>query len=326
MGPVMLPVMAAALGLVVIGGVAAVFAGPSQGRTAKRAQAIAERSRGARGRTRSSAPDPGQRRKQILQSLREDERRQRKVSFSIDARLQQAGLGISARIFWAISAGLGLFTFAVVMLLGQQPLIGLGFALGLGFGLPRWALSFLAKRRAKMFVAAFADATDIIVRGIRSGLPVHECLQIISRECPDPLASEFRRLVDGVAHGLPLDQALEMMHTRMPLPELRFFTIVLGIQQKTGGNLAEALGNLSSVLRSRRMMREKVKALSSEATASAAIIGCLPPAVIVMLSMTAPTYLSILVTDPRGHLVIGAAVLWMSLGVFIMNRMVNFKI
>jgi tight adherence protein B len=326
MGPAMLPILAGVLGLVVIGGVAAVFAGGGQGRTVRRAQAIAERNRGGLGRVRSNAPDPGQRRKQILQSLREDERRHRKVSFSIGARLQQAGLNISAQTFWMISGGLGLAAFAAILLLRQGVPIALGFAIAAGGGLPRWALTFLAKRRAKKFVESFADATDIIVRGIKSGLPVHECLQVISRECPEPLASEFRRLVDGVAHGVPLDQALEMMHARIPLPELRFFTIVLGIQQKTGGNLAEALGNLSSVLRSRRMMREKVKALSSEATASAAIIGCLPPAVIIMLSMTAPTYLSILVTDPRGHLIIAAAVVWMSVGVFIMNRMVNFKI
>ena len=326
MGQAMLPVLAVVLGLVVIGGGAIAILGTGHRRTPKRAQAIAVRSRGARGRARSNVPDPGQRRKQILQSLRDDERRQRKVSVSIGVRLQQAGLGISAQTFWLISAGLGLAAFVAVMFLGQQPLIALGFALGAGLGLPRWALNFLAKRRAKKFVASFADATDIIVRGIKSGLPVHECLQVISRECPDPLASEFRRLVDGVAHGVPLDQALEMMHTRMPLPELRFFTIVLAIQQKAGGNLAEALGNLSAVLRSRRMMREKVKALSSEATASAMIIGCLPPAVVVMLSMTAPDYLSILITDPRGHLLIGAAGLWLSLGVFIMNRMVNFKI
>jgi tight adherence protein B len=321
----MLPVLAAILGLVVVGGLTLAFAGGGQGRVTKRTQAISQRSRDRSGLVRQSGPDPGQRRRQILQSLREEERRHRKASFAIGARLEQAGLGISARMFWLISGALGLVTFALVMLLGQKPLIAAGFAVGSGFGLPRWALSFLASRRAKKFVEGFADAIDIIVRGVKSGLPVHECLQIIGRECAEPLASEFRRLVDGVAHGVPLDQALERMHARMPLPELRFFTIVLGIQQKTGGNLAEALGNLSSVLRARKMMREKVKALSSEATASAAIIGCLPPAVIVMLSMTAPAYLSILVTDPRGHLIIGAAAVWMSLGVFIMNRMVNFK-
>lgn len=323
--PLMLLVMGL-LGLIVFAGLAFAFAGAGSGRAAKRTQAIAERSRGSpRGRARASAPDPTIRRKQILQSLKEEERRRGKTTFTISGRLEQAGLGISVQTFWMISAGLGLGVFALALFLRQSPLIAGGFAAGAGFGLPRWALSFLAKRRAKKFVAAFADAIDIIVRGVRSGLPLHECLNVIGRESPEPLASEFRRLVDGVAHGLPLDQALDKMYSRTPVPELRFFTIVLGIQQKTGGNLAEALNNLSSVLRARKMMREKVKALSSEAVASAMIIGSLPPAVIIMVSMTQPSYLTILWTDPRGHLVVGAAALWMSIGVFIMHRMVNFK-
>ncbi len=230
------------------------------------------------------------------------------------------------RAFWIASGVLGLLIFGVLVFLGQKPLIGFGFGLGAGLGLPQWTVGFLAKRRAKRFVAGFPDAADIIVRGVKSGLPVHECLQIIAKEAPEPLSSEFRRLVDGVAHGMSLDQALEKMYERMPLAELRFFTIVLGIQQKTGGNLAEALGNLSTVLRARRMMREKVKALTSEATASACIIGSLPPVVVVLISITQPSYLTVLFHDPKGEMMLAAAGVWMAIGIFIMNRMVNFKI
>ena len=325
MSTVLLMVLAAVLGFVAIGGVAMAFVSPDHSRTLKRAQAITERTRNPAVR-RTAAPDPGMRRKQILKTLRDEERRQRKESLSMTARLQQAGLPITPAIFWMISAGLGVAMFAPMAVIGHKALIGLLLGIGAGLGLPRWIVSMLAKRRAKKFVEGFADASDIIVRGIKSGLPVNECLQVIARESPEPLASEFRRLVDGVAHGLTMEQALEKMYARMPLAELRFFTIVLGIQQKTGGNLAEALTNLSLVLRSRKLMREKIKALSGEAVASALIIGSLPPGVMILISVTTPDYLKILFDTAQGQLILGAAGLWMGIGVFIMKRMVSFKI
>jgi tight adherence protein B len=122
-----------------------------------------------------------------------------------------------------------------------------------------------------------------------------------------------------------MEQGLEKMYERMPTSELRFFTIVLAIQQKTGGNLAEALANLSAVLRARKLMREKVKALSSEATASAMIIGALPPGVILMIQVTSPAYMATMYTDPRGHLMLMGGALWMATGIFVMHRMINFK-
>jgi tight adherence protein B len=322
----LLMVLAAVLGFVAIGGVALVFAAPSQNRTLKRTQAIADRTRHPGVRSRSAAPDPALRRKQILKTLRDEERRARKESLSLSARLQQAGLPITAKVFWILSAALGVTVFIAAMVLGQKSYIALLLGIGAGLGLPRWAVSFLAKRRAKKFVAGFADAADIIVRGIKSGLPVHECLQVIARESPEPLASEFRRLVDGVSHGITLDNALERMYARMPLPELRFFTIVLGIQQKTGGNLAEALTNLSLVLRSRKLMREKIKALSGEAVASSLIIGSLPPGVVILISITTPSYLTILFHTTIGQLILMGAVIWMGIGIWIMKRMVSFKI
>ena len=323
-----LVILAALLGAIAIGGGAFAFSGGGgSARVMKRAQAISERSRARSQRgARPAAADPATRRKQILATLRDQERRQRKASFNLAARLQQAGLPISQRTFWIISAGLAAFVGLVALFLSHKLFIGLALAMVGGLGLPRWVVGFLAKRRAKKFVSAFADASDIIVRGIKSGLPVHECLQIIGRESPEPLATEFRRLVEGVAHGLTMDQALEKMYERMPIPELRFFTIVIGIQQKTGGNLAEALGNLSAVLRARKLMREKIKAMSSEATASALIIGSLPPIVIILISMTTPSYLSILFYEPRGQMLLGGGGLWMALGVFVMSRMINFRI
>ena len=321
-----LMVLAVILGFVAIGGVAMVFVTPDNSRALKRAQAITDRTRAPAARTRAAGNDPALRRKQILKTLRDEERRNRKASVSMSARLQQAGLSITPKIFWIASACLGAAIVLLVVVLGQKVWIGLLFGIGAGLGLPRWVVGFLAKRRAKKFGEAFADASDIIVRGIKSGLPVQECLLVIARESPEPLASEFRKLVDSVSHGVTLEQALEKMHARMPLSELRFFTIVLGIQQKTGGNLAEALGNLSAVLRSRKLMREKIKAYSAEASASAMIIGSLPPGVVILISITTPSYLSVLFHTPTGQLILLGAVVWMSIGVFIMKRMVSFKI
>ncbi len=322
----LLMVLAAVLGFVAIGGVALAFASPANGRTLKRAQAITDRNRTATVRSRSAAPDPVMRRKHILKTLKDEERRARKASLSMSARLQQADLPISPTIFWIISGGLGAAVLLGTMVLGQKPIIGLMLGIGVGLGLPRWIISFLAKRRGKKFAEGFADAADVIVRGIKSGLPVQECLQVIARESPEPLASEFRRLVDGVAHGMTLEQGLERMYARMPLPELKFFTIVLGIQQKTGGNLAEALSNLSQVLRARKLMREKIKAMSGEAVASAGIIGSLPPGVMIMISVTTPSYLSPLFHTVQGELILGGALIWMAIGIFIMKKMVSFRI
>jgi tight adherence protein B len=200
----------------------------------------------------------------------------------------------------------------------------MGFFIGL-FGLPRWFLHVLVGGRQKKFSNQLADAIDVIVRGVKSGLPLNQCLRIIAAESPEPLRSEFQALRDSQAMGVPLDQGMQRLYEHMPLPEVNFFSIVLVIQQKTGGNLSESLGNLSAVLRARKLMKEKVKALSSEAKASAMIIGALPIVVMAMVYFTRPEYISILWTDPMGHLVLLGAATMMSTGIFIMHRMVNFK-
>ena len=183
----------------------------------------------------------------------------------------------------------------------------------------------MAKSRMKKFSSFFADAVDIIVRGVKTGLPVHDCLKIIARESPAPLGPEFQRLVEGLGVGLTMAQALDKMYERMPTPELKFFSIVMAIQQKTGGNLAEALGNLSTVLRSRKLMVEKIKALSSEAIASAGIIGSMPPIVMILVYFTTPSYMGKMFTDPRGQFMLIIAMLTMALGIFVMKKMIAFK-
>jgi tight adherence protein B len=326
MGPLI--IMVAVLGFIAIAGAGLAFAGnggPSA-RTAKRAQAITTQRQSEKlSRGRTAATDPAQRRKQLVKSLKEQDRVQRKASLSLAARLQQAGLSMSVQMFWVISGAIALVILSLGLLFRVSPLIALGAAFVAGLGLPRWVVGFLAKGRAKKFTEYFADSIDIIVRGIKSGLPVHDCLKIIASESPAPLGPEFRHLVENISIGVTIEQGLEKMYQRMPTSELRFFTIVLAIQQKTGGNLAEALANLSAVLRARKLMRAKIKALASEATASAMIIGSLPPVVMILVSVTSPGYMLPLIYDPRGHLMLLAAAMWMSLGIFFMRRMINFK-
>jgi tight adherence protein B len=187
-------------------------------------------------------------------------------------------------------------------------------------------LGFIRKRRAKKFSQEFANSIDIIVRGVKSGLPLNECLQIIAKESPAPVGPEFKKLVEGQKVGVDLGIGLEKMYTRMPLSELNFFTIVLTIQQKTGGNLAEALENLSTVLRARKMMREKIQAMSSEAKASSMIIGSLPPFVMGVVYVTTPAYMALMFTETNGQLMLAGGMFWMAMGIFVMSKMINFDI
>ena len=322
----LLLIIVAVLAFVMVAGVGMVFAGGANNeRTVKRAQAITANGRVETSARAKAASEPGARRKLLLKNLKEQERRQRKAALTLNARLQQAGLGITVRTFWIISALLGLSIAVVPLVFHLNPLIDLGLGFAAGLGLPRWVVGFMANRRTKAFTGSFSDAIDVIVRGIKSGLPVHDCLRIIAHESPAPLGPEFQRLVENLAMGVTMEQALEQMYERMPTSELRFFTIVLSIQAKTGGNLAEALSNLSQVLRGRKLMREKIKALSSEAKASAWIIGCLPPAVVLLITVTTPSYMSIMVIDVRGQMMLLGSVIWMATGIFVMRRMINFK-
>ncbi len=240
-------------------------------------------------------------------------------------RLSRAGLQTTTRQYWITSFIIGGVVLAGGLLLLPQPLIAPPLAFAATFGLPRWVLKFLAKRRQNKFLAEFANAIDVVVRGVKSGLPLIECLEIIARESPEPIRSEFRDLIEQQRIGVPIAECFDRMMERMPLPEVSFFAIVVAIQSQAGGNLAEALGNLSGVLRSRIQLAAKVKALSGEAKASAAILGALPFIVISMVYLTSPDYIEVLWTDKKGHLFLAAAGFWMSCGIWMMRQMINFK-
>ena len=325
----MLPILAAVLAFITIGGLGWVLVGGDDSGTqaVKRAQAIgsARKSQASARKAAAAANTPEARRKQIMTQLQEAEKQGRKARMTLSSRLAAAGLSISQRTFYILSAVLGVVALLVAVVAGLNIFVALGAALVAGLGLPRWIVGFLGRKRMKKFSLEFPNAVDVIVRGIKSGLPVHECFKIIARESPAPLGPEFQKLVEGLGVGMTLEQSLDRMYGRMPTSELRFFTIVIAIQQKTGGNLAEALGNLSTVLRSRRLMAEKIKALSSEAIASAGIIGSLPPVVMALVSLTAPAYMGLLFTDMRGQVMLLGAALWMSFGIFAMKKMINFK-
>ena len=277
---------------------------------------------------RKSDPDAERKKKMLggIKDLQMRETQMRKARLSIAARIDQAGLTMPEQTFWMASAGLGFVATIIVMVMGQPIYYALAAGAVAGMGLPRWILGFLVGARQKKFTSEFANAIDVIVRGVKSGLPLNECLKIIAREAPEPLAGEFRRLCDSTSMGVPLDQGLTKMFERMPLPEVSFFSIVLAIQLKAGGNLSEALNNLSVVLRSRKLMREKINALSSEAKASAAIIGALPICVCGIVYVTSPDYMGLLFSDPTGHMGLLAGVTMMSMGIFVMRQMINFDI
>ena len=307
-----------------VGGVAWVFLYPALSGEAK-----AEKRRAAFARTVPAARqvDRAQRsrREQVEGSLREIEQRlKRDRKLALSARITQAGLSWSKEKFLIVSGILGAVCFVVPMFLGAGPIAAAGLAFAAGFGLPRWSLGFLKKRREKKFLKALPDAVDVIVRGIKAGLPLFESLKVVAADSPEPVKSEFAAIIETQAIGMPLGEACGRLFERMPVPEANFFGIVIAIQQKSGGNLSEALGNLSKVLRDRKKMAEKIQAMSMEAKASAAIIGSLPPVVMLLVYLSTPDYIALLWTHPTGRLMLAGCVLWMSAGIFVMKKMINF--
>jgi len=268
------------------------------------------------------------RRKLIEESLGELEQSQKdkkKKLKSLKSKLVQADWKTTPQTFTIISVAIGLIVGAVMIFFKLKPEIALAAAFVIGFGLPRWFLNMIIGRRQAKFTSNFSDAMDIIVRGVRTGLPLGDCLSIIAHESPEPIKSEFQRLVEGEKVGVPLGVCIERMGDRMPLAEVNFFGTVLSIQRSSGGNLGESLDNLSKVLRERKLLREKIKALSAEAKMSGIIIAALPPLVMVLVSIASPEYMDELYKTPTGHrnLMISAGM--MMFGIWVMRKMINFK-
>jgi tight adherence protein B len=308
-----------------VGGVAWVFLYPLLSGERKAEQRRANVARAEPTAARSTVRVPRSRREQVEESLKDlDIKKQKLKSPPLHIKIQQAGLSWSKNQFLMIAAGLGLFAFAIAFVMSGALLPALFAGFSAGGGLPLWALSFLKKRREKKFLDGFPDAVDVIVRGIKAGLPLADSLKVIAADAQEPIKSEFKTIIETQTIGMPLGEACGKLYERMPLPEANFFGIVISIQQKAGGNLSEALGNLSRVLRDRKKMKGKIQAMSMEAKASASIIGSLPIAVGTLVWLTSPDYIELLWLTSFGRMMIAACAMWMAIGVFVMKQMINF--
>ncbi|HVJ40080.1 MAG TPA: type II secretion system F family protein [Dongiaceae bacterium] len=265
------------------------------------------------------------RRLNVEAKLREIERlKNSKRGYKLNEELMQAGLAISPRTFVIVSVALGI-VLSLIYVFFKLPLIGLPAVAIIGMlGLPKLYLRTKVNRRIKKFTSLFADAIDILIRGVRTGLTVGECLAIVGREMPDPVGLEFRLVTEGIQLGLTTEDCLAKLYRRVPTAEIRFFSIVLVMQKSTGGNLAETLEKLTDVIRSRKRMRDKIQALSSEAKTSAGIVGSLPVFVAMALSVLSPEYVGLLFTTDTGNWLILIGLIWMAIGVFVMAKIIHF--
>jgi tight adherence protein B len=319
-------IMFGVLAFLAISGVAFAFAGAGSGKAKKRMAAVARPTANARA-LKGAADTNQQRRKNVQAMLKELEAQTaaKKKRLTIRRRIEQAGLEITPRTYWIMSIVAGVVAAVAALLMTKAwyaiPLAGFAVT----FGLPRWVLAFLKSRREKAFTREFAPAIDTIVRSVKSGLPVNEALKVVATEMQEPVRNEFKLLNESLKVGVTMEDGLKRMYERMPTPEVNFFAIVMTIQQKSGGNLSEALGNLSGVLRDRKRLQGKIRAMSSEAKAGAFIIGSLPPGVTTLIYVTTPSYIEPLFTVELGNLMLIGIGIWMSIGIFVMKKMVSFK-
>jgi tight adherence protein B len=310
-----------------VGGIVYVFAMPllsGERRAAKRVRSVT--SRADLQVQRGKGPDGVGRRKLVQETLKELEGKRKNLKKRPRTKdmIAQAGFTFQVRSFYIAGLALGLVVALGLFLVSGGLLLPLGGAFVAGFGLPRWFLSFMRKRRHKKFLEDFPNAIDIVVRGVKAGLPLNDTLRTIAAESAEPVRSEFREVIEAQAFGLPIAEALQRMHERVPLPEVNFLVIVVNIQSQSGGNLAEALGNLSRVLRERKRLNGKIQSMSQEAKASAAIIAALPLAVMILVYVTTPAYISLLWQRDLGHIMLAASAFWMTSGVLVMRKMINF--
>lgn len=310
-----------------IGGVAWVFLLPrldGSANAAKRVQRISTRTPGSVA-AASRERDGVKRKRQVEETIKDIEKRSRKQKKrDLKTNLSSAGLKWSVKTFWIISVICGAIATAGSFIAGAPILVTLASAFIFTLGFPRWILKTLRTRRERAFLNEFANAVDVIVRGVKAGLPLGDCIRMVSQESAEPVRSEFKAIVETQTLGVPMGEAVGRMYEHMPLPEVSFFVIVISIQQKTGGNLSDTLSNLSKVLRDRKKMKGKIVAMSQEAKASAAIIGALPLIVMGLISMTSPKYISLLWTEEVGHLMLLGSAFWMFCGVMVMRKMINF--
>jgi tight adherence protein B len=317
-----------ALSALAVGGLVYVLVMPLMGserKASKRVASVAQGQTKSRIRGGPQSQPLQMRKKQVQDSIREIEAKEKaKKRTTLRTKIIRAGLSISPRTYYLSSVAAGILGGLVVLVTGSSLLVSLLVAFACGIGLPRWYLKRRAKRLQAKFLLEFANAIDIIVRGVKSGLPLNDCMQMIAAEAPEPVKSAFADLIEQQKVGVPLSRAFERTYERMPLQEVNFFAIVIAIQAQTGGNLAEALANLSQVLRDRYRLQAKVRAFSAEANSSAAIIAALPPCVMGLVYLSTPAYIGLLFTERLGNMMLIVSAIWMVIGVLVMRKMINF--
>jgi tight adherence protein B len=306
---------------VAIGGVAFVALGDTE-RADQRRQAIAKAPTSSS--ARAAVVDRTVKKRQIQESLADLEKRSRNKRVNMQTRIEQAGLSIKRNQFLLIFLVIGVALGGLTYFKSKSPLLAGLVAVTIAVGGPHFVLARLRQRRIKRFVDVLPTALDIIVRGVRAGLPLGDTLRIIANESPEPVRSEFRKVVESQALGLSVPEACAKMAQRVPATETNFFSIVIEIQSKAGGNLSEAVGNLSRTVRERKKMKGKISAMSMEALASAAIIGLVPFIVTGALYAIAPKYMGLLFTTVHGRYILMFALGWMSIGAMTMKKMISF--
>lgn len=273
----------------------------------------------------SSTRTPRLSRRNLQARIDAENRKRRRIwAWTLREQLKRAGLRMELHHYLALNAGLAALGVLFAWL-GHLPTLAMPiFATVVGIGLPKMVVSFLANRRTNRFTGQFAEALDVIVRGLRTGLPLGECMTAIGNDMPAPLGAEFRLITENQRLGLSPKEALERAVEHMPTADFKYFAIVLAIQQQTGGNLAETLAKLADLLRARKRMRDKIRAFSAEAKASAFIIGSLPVVVALLMLLVGRDYVMLLFTTELGQLLVAVGVVMMVSGALVMRKMINF--
>ena len=285
----------------------------------------------AKSQKRDRAQEALKRRKTVSDSLdkleeKNKDRNKAILNPPLEGRIAQAGMSLSMTQFYVISVVCAIVGFILPILFLQPLYISAAVAFVFGLGLPRFWVSRRRKKRIAAFLAEFPNALDIIVRAIKSGLPLNDGIRLIAQEAKEPVRSEFQRIVESQQMGISTPDAIARMYERVPTPEANFFGIVVQIQSQAGGNLSEALGNLSNVLRGRKQMREKVKSLAMEAKASGYIIGALPFVVAVLVTLVDRDFLMPLIEKDRGHMLLAISAGLYITGIAMMRKMINFEV
>ncbi len=322
----MLSFVAFAVGLLLMGGmVYLAFAGPSVSKASnRRLDSLKERHSGS-----SAMATQAQMKKVMAARMTKLDGVATRIlpnPKQLAKRIEMTGKSWTLFNYLAASAALAIAILVFAYVKTGKLSFAIPIGLLVGLGLPHWFIGFMIKRRIKLFTRRFPDSIELMVRGLRSGLPITETIGIVATEIPGPVGIEFRSISDKMKIGRTMEAALQETADRLGTPEFQFFTITLAIQRETGGNLAETLTNLADVLRKRAQMKLKINAMSSESKASAYIVGSLPFIVFTMIWFISPDYMAGFFTEPRLMVAGLVGMVWMSIGAFIMAKMVNFEI